>query len=93
MATGDEQQQLNEAADAIEPKDLAGLGRLTPEERRAQSDARWEMVEYVTKIWEDEKAAGGNPALNKEWSAVAGLRDLLMQMASAADQVIRELDE
>jgi len=93
MATGDEQQEMNEAADAIEPKDLAGLGRLTPEERRAQSEARWALVEYVTKIWEDEKKDGGKPALNKEWSAVAGLRDLLMQMAGNADQVMRELDD
>jgi len=32
MATGDEQQAMNEAADSIDPKDLAGLGRLTSDE-------------------------------------------------------------
>lgn len=93
MATGDEQRAMNEAAGSIDPKDLAGLGTLTPEERRAQSEARWTLVHYVTKIWEDEKRGGGKPALNKDWSAVAGLRDLLMQMAGNADQVIRELDD
>ncbi|GAA2062236.1 hypothetical protein GCM10009839_86710 [Catenulispora yoronensis] len=71
--------------EAIEPKDVAALAALSAEELARQSRARWALYSHADRVWTQAKADGLNPAMHKEWSGIAGLRDLAMILASNAD--------
>lgn len=69
-------------ADGFHDHDAAALARLTSAERAQQEDIRQRLYLYVDQIWDHVKEHSGveNPASHPDYSAVAGMRDLVGEL-------------
>jgi hypothetical protein len=66
--------------------DVAALGRLTAAGRAEQQEIRERLYMYIDQIWDHVKAHSGvmNPASHRDYSAVAGMRDLATELRGNA---------
>jgi hypothetical protein len=82
------QQNLLEFADALGELDAAMLAQLDPADRARQTRARQALWQYADAMWDAVKATApeGTPATRNPYNSVAALRDLAMELWSAAQQ-------
>jgi hypothetical protein len=70
----------DELADLFEPFDRAGLDRCDETEREDQLQSRMALYEHTTRLWDEAKAAGLDPANNPELAIIGAMRDLAMAL-------------
>lgn len=74
-------------ADAWIDHDRLALAGLTPDQRRAQRDARQVVFEFVDQYRDLAKERHGQDVYHApEWQVVAGMKDLLSHMLVAAEE-------
>ena len=81
------QQSALQLANDFTIHDKRGLWLLSAAELEEQVEARRRVQEHVTKVWEDAKLRGHNPAMDPAWNCVAATRDLALIMQSNAFEV------
>jgi hypothetical protein len=82
----DEQMAAISVADGFYRHDVEALAALTPAARAEQVRLREALYEYADGIWEGAKVRGLSPADLPEYRAVAGMRDLAMNLLGTAQQ-------
>ncbi|MGX6604788.1 hypothetical protein ACWKSP_22070 [Micromonosporaceae bacterium Da 78-11] len=83
----DLQAMAQNIATAFTDHDTKALAVLTPEQRAAQAEARWQLYRHIDKIWDADhlRSQGIHPVEAGGYESVAGLRDLVMDLIGNID--------
>ncbi|ALE76944.1 hypothetical protein FRP1_29835 (plasmid) [Pseudonocardia sp. EC080625-04] len=83
--TMDVQEMAIALCDGFTPHDVIGLAELDRDALITQYEARQVLFDYLDALWDRAKHAGGDPATDPRFTAVAGLRDLAQELLGNAE--------